>query len=485
MKIKWNWQIINKAFWPLIQNKDRYLILYGGRGSSKSDFAAKRLIYECLTQTHFRCIMIRRVGAKVKDSCYQNIKDLTIEMGIYNLFEFTSSPTPKIVCKHNQNFFIGAGLDDTTKIKSIKDPSAVWWEEDVPEESDFITITTSIRTLKADYIQEIFSINPEVKGDYREHWFYKRFFKDKYEQGVYSFSDKTKMELNGKQIQVPYTVHHSTHIDNPHLPDEFRAVLIDLKKSNPYYYQVYTLGMWGVPKVEGRFYHAFKYDDHVYTGENRYNDELALHISFDFNVRPYMSLSIWQILPNEGGYTARCIEEIAAREPYNNTPGMCTLFKQKYGSHNAGLFIYGDPAGKHEDTRSTERRNDFTIIASELKSMSPQKRLHNAAPVVMTRGNFINEIFRANYEGVKIEIHEKCTNMINDMMFGLVALDGTKYKEKGKNKESGMTEEKYHHFSDGMDYFLTKAFKEQYAKFKRGGVETDYSIPTPLFKFRR
>jgi phage terminase large subunit len=112
--------------------------------------------------------MIRKVQAKVKGSCYQNIKDLIDEMGLRDYFRFASTPTPRIECI-NGNFFVGAGLDDTSSIKSIKDPTCVWWEEDIPDEADFITITTSIRTLKADLLQEIFSINPECEGDYKEN----------------------------------------------------------------------------------------------------------------------------------------------------------------------------------------------------------------------------------------------------------------------------------------------------------------------------
>lgn len=169
-QISWDWDIVNKAFKPLLYNTDRYLILYGGRGGSKSDYAAKRLIANCIFHDHFRCIMMRKVQAKVKESCYRNIKDLIIEMGLRDMFSFAENPIPRIECIENGNFFIGAGLDDTSKIKSVKDPTAVWWEEDIPDEDDFITVTTSIRTERADLLQEIFTINPECEGDYKELW---------------------------------------------------------------------------------------------------------------------------------------------------------------------------------------------------------------------------------------------------------------------------------------------------------------------------
>lgn len=468
-KIEWNWDIINDHFRPLTKNRDRYLICYGGRGSSKSDWAAKQGIYNCLTSPHFRCIMIRKVQAKVKDSCYQNIKDLIIEMGLFHLFTFVSTPVPRITCV-NGNFFVGAGTDNVQGIKSIKDPTAIWWEEDIPDENDFITITTSIRTLKAPYLQEIFSINPECEGDYKEHWFYKHFFAKHYEKGELSFSDKIIAEVEGKEVEMPYTVHHSTHENNPHLPDQYRAMLIDLKRTNPYYYQVYTQGRWGTRIVAGRFYKEFHQGKHTFK-MNRYNPDLALHISFDFNVNPYTSMTIWQVI----GKTLICIDEVAAREPDNSTEGACKLFIEKYPKHEAGLFIYGDPTGKNQDSKYEKSHNHFAIIHKQLKKYHPERRIFSKAPSVTMRGNFINAIFRDEEQGIKIEIAEKCTNLTNDMLFGKMASDGTKHKEKGKDKESGVTVEKYHHMSDTLDYLVCKVCYDEYRDYKRGGESFDYT----------
>ena len=162
-KVKWcEWdKIVNKHFIPLLNNKDRYVIMYGGRGSSKSNFEAKKLIYRCLTENYFRHILIRNTYATIKDSSYQTIKDIIFELGLQELFEFKLQPL-EIHCI-NGNCFLARGCDDTQKIKSVKDPTGAWWEEDIPSEADFITVTTSIRTTKADFLQETFTINPEVE----------------------------------------------------------------------------------------------------------------------------------------------------------------------------------------------------------------------------------------------------------------------------------------------------------------------------------
>ena len=42
-------QMVNKKFESIWYNEDRYLLLYGSRGSSKSNFAAKKKVFQCLT----------------------------------------------------------------------------------------------------------------------------------------------------------------------------------------------------------------------------------------------------------------------------------------------------------------------------------------------------------------------------------------------------------------------------------------------------
>jgi hypothetical protein len=87
-------------------------------------------------------------------------------------------------------------------------------------------------------------------------------------------------------------------------------------------------------------------------------------------------------------------------------------------------------------------------------------------PPVMVRGIFINEIFAGNKD-IKIQINDKCTNFINDLIFQKEASDGG--KEKKKITRNGSTFEEYGHLSDCFDYFLCRCFEQDFAKMKRGG----------------
>jgi len=468
---EWN-TLVNDAFIPFLENRDRYLVLYGGRGSSKSDFAAKKLIYRCITEDYFRCVLVRNTYATIQNSSYDTIKDIIIDLGLAELFTFKLQPL-EIHCI-NGNRFLARGCDDTTKLKSIKDPTCVWYEEDIPSEDDFITITTGVRTNKADYLQEIFTINPEVEGNYQDHWFWKRYFAGRDEKSFNGTAEIMVPVLVGEKyedhpIQLTYTVHHSTYKDNKWIPNEFIAFLIDLKHKNPYYWEVYCNGNWGNRILGGLFYKSYNVGRNTLNWQ--YDPSIALHITFDFNRNPYMSCSVWQIV----GPSAYAIDEIAMKSPENKTDLTCREFTRRYNNHKGGLFVYGDPSGQTETTSDKQGENNFTIIMKELAKFKPIKRVAAAHPSVTMRGNFINSVFLGEIEGVRIYIYEKSVYLKNDLLFTKEASDGTKHKEEAKD-DNGVRTQKYGHFSDGMDYLICEAFSKEYDEYQNGPTLHNWSV---------
>lgn len=459
--VKWpKWgKIINNKFVPLTKCKDRFVILYGSRGSSKSDFVAKKLIKNCLSHKYFKCILYRRHFNTIFESSYENLKQTIIAMGLQELFVFRTSPL-QILCI-NGNKFIARGGDDPRSLKSIKDPTCVWYEEDIPDEDDFATISLTIRSNKAEELQEYFTINPEVEGDFTDNWFWKRFFKDHDEL---SFQTSTIIEVEGRQVVFSATVHHSIYQDNKWLPDSVKAQIEAYKITNPYLYSVYAKGLWTRKQTGGNFYKLF--DRSRNTATTFYEPSLPLHITFDFNVNPYMTCCIWQIK----GKKAMQIDEICLESPNNRTENVCREFKRRYPGHTGGLFIYGDPSGKQEDTRTEKGYNDFVIIRRALDEYKPGMRVAKSAPPVTMRGNFINTIFAAGFEGIELIIGDNCGKSISDYMYLKEAADGTKAKIKEKDSETKVRFEKYGHTSDANDYLICFAFANEFARYQKGGV---------------
>lgn len=472
MQVVWpEWdKLINKAFKHLLYNTDRYIIMYGGRGSSKSAFETDRSIFQCLSHKYFRCVLVRNTYATIKDSQYQSLVDRISQLGLISLFEFKLQPL-EINCV-NGNKFLARGCDDTTKLKSIKDPTKIWYEEDIPSESDFITITTSVRDQKAELLQEVFTINPEVDGDFQENWFWKKFFLGHSEK---SFSSSFVEKIGDREVELKYTIHHSTYHDNRWITEGFIVFLLNLKKQDPYYYTIYCLGEWGNRITGGNFYKAFNRG--LTVAKTEYDPLKPLHVSFDFNKNPYMTCTIWQISNN----LAYNIGEIAAVYPKNTTVGCCNELIKRYPQHINGMFVYGDATGKAESTKTEVGHNDFTIIEHELRQYKPQMRVPAANPSVSMRGQWINSLF-SDVRDVKVFISEASPLLIADLLNLKEASDGGKHKQEEKDKLTGVRSQKYGHFTDSMDYFLCRAFDQDYTKHQRGDKTAFRGVYSPTVR---
>lgn len=463
-------KIANKAFLPLIENEDRFIICYGGRGSSKSFFAATKIIYRMLSEEYFKCILVRNIQSTIKDSSFQMLLDIINALQLNDFFKITHN-TMTITCV-NGNKILSRGMDNPNGIKSISDISCVWYEEDIIDEDAWQTVSTSVRTKKSRYVQEIFTINPTVEdGHYSDNWFYKRFFLNN--QGEKSFRNVTEIKLNDKLIPLAYTVHHSTYKDNRFISDEYVASLLNNTKNDPYLYSAWILGEWGAKENNQAFYKQFSRLKHV-GYEASYDENLPLHISFDFNVVPHCSAVVCQI----EGNTLKIIDEVITKTPNNNTRGICNLILSRYGEHTAGLFIYGDASNQKNDTRGENGVNDYTLLLGYLKEMGPQLRIPSKNPSVIARGRFINDIF-AGEKKYNILINENCINLLNDFQFGREAEDGTKLKEK--TKKDGITFEKYFHLADAFDYVVCELFKKEFTIHNNGGKTFTYTLGRKTF----
>jgi len=456
-------ELINESFIPSWDNTNRYLIEWGGRGSSKSVFAAKKLIVRCLKEKYFRYVLFRNVFDTIRDSQYQTIKDIVEEWGLHQLFHFTKSPL-EITCI-NGNKFLARGGDKTSKIKSLKDPTGVWYEEDIPDEEDFYNISGSIRTTKTDYLQEIFTINPEVEGHYEDNWFWQRFFAAR--SGELSFTDTTEVDIEGEIIKLKYTTHHSTYHDNRFLPSEYKALLEQYKYTNEYKYIVHTLGQWGTKEIKDKFFKNFSISKH--TDKIDIDLDAPLHISFDENTRPYPALTIWQI---DNGLEFYQVHEICLRTPRNKLPEVCKEFVnwcRSIGWSNV-VFLYGDASSDKEDAKLEKGVNYWTMMRDRIGKYFPVRiRKPSKNPPVALSAEFINQIYQSNIFGISIMISDTCRESINDYQFAEEAQDGTMKKKKVDGVEL------IGHCSDTKRYIICEVFKEQFNEYRRGEFKPEDS----------
>jgi phage terminase large subunit len=399
MEIEFKKSLFSDVHYPIIANKDRYLILWGGRDSTKSYSAAQKLIIECLRMPYFRCIMVKKTYESIKDAQWQTIKDIIYHWKLEDLFTFSKSPL-EINCV-NGNKFLARGCDKPEKLKSIKDPSHVWYEEgNQLSYEDFITITTTVRSTEAEYLQEIFSFNPEHLGELKDFWIYKQWFENKDQK---SFKGDIEIELEDEKASFPYTVIHSTYKDNEYCTPQRKAILEGLKLTNPYYYSVFTLGEWGVKEVESPYITAFEEDKHV--------NDVAVFVpkkqfimSFDFNVD-----NTTVLFCHIGNDYMHFFDEMTA----NNLPDLLKKIKIKYGKYLSNCLITGDRSGQNRTHMISDNMNSYRLIKNTLKMQNRQLKVITNPPHKENR--LTCNIILANHPNVYF--HSKLKNTIFDLKY--------------------------------------------------------------------
>ena len=210
----------NRAFFELFFDESRYLVLCGGGGSGKSIFAGRKVLERVTSETGHRWLVCRKVAKTLRDSCFAQLRGQIAEH--YPSAGAKVNISDMRIVFPNGSEILFAGLDDVEKLKSIYDITGIWVEEASEiTEADFNQLDIRLRTDFPQYLQMILSFNPISIT----HWLKRRFF----------------------DTQDPRaTTHRSTYKDNRFLTAEAVRTLEAFRDTDPYYYQVYCLGEWGV-----------------------------------------------------------------------------------------------------------------------------------------------------------------------------------------------------------------------------------------------
>jgi len=355
--------------------------LWGGRDSGKSHYIAQRLIRKCLKSKYFRCIMVKKTGNSIEASQWQTVKDIVEEWGLSDFFHFKKAPL-SIECV-NGNKFLARGCDDAANLKSIKDPTDVWYEElNQLTQTDFITVASTLRSNKSD-VEQWGSFNPEAAGDFEDFWIYKTFFSN-YSGDIYqNFTSTWSIELPDKTFyDFQYTSTHTTYQDNPHCKPARKAFLEQLAFIDPYYYKVFTLGKWGNMQVGDPFCLTFSREKHV--GPTVLNRNYEVKISFDFNVNPITC----QVFQDYGGFQYG-IESIKLES--SDIYKLCDYINLTY---QGCLFIVtGDATGQNTSALVQDGINYYTVIKSKLNLSIGQIKVPTINPKVKENRVLVNAIF--------------------------------------------------------------------------------------------
>ena len=211
----------NVCFMPLYADTHRFLVLKGGGGSGKSIFAGRKIIERAVAERQHRFLVCRKVAKTLRESCFRQLVG-QLSTAYPDLPVNINQTDMSIFFPHNNSRILFSGLDDVEKLKSIYGITGIWIEEASElAESDLHQLNIRLRDDTIYYKQIILTFNPISIT----HWLKARFF------------DKPD-----KDVKISET----TYKDNRFLPDDAKAVLESFKDRDPYYYDVYCLGNWGV-----------------------------------------------------------------------------------------------------------------------------------------------------------------------------------------------------------------------------------------------
>lgn len=214
----------NDTFMPLFFDQHRFLVLKGGGGSGKSVFAARKVVERAVSEPGHRFLVARKVGNTLRHSCFEDIC-ATISRFYPDSGATIYTGEMRIIFPNGSDI-IFKGLDNAEKLKSIHEVTDVWIEEATElTESDFNQLDIRMRGATRWYQQMIITFNPISIL----HWIKKRFF-----------------DCDEPELRADIRTHESTYLDNRFLPERNKKVLEKFRFTDPYFYQVYCLGEWGV-----------------------------------------------------------------------------------------------------------------------------------------------------------------------------------------------------------------------------------------------
>lgn len=174
---------------------------------------------------------------------------------------------------------------------------------------------------------------------------------------------------------------------------------------DPKFYQQEALGEYINSRAD-RVYHCFNRAVHVTTQE--YDPQKTLLWALDFNVAPMSSVVLQRY-----GERLVVIDEIVMDRA--TTEEACMEFENRYRLHYGQLEIYGDASGK---SMRTTGGTDYNVVQQSLYRAGLRHIRINvpaANPAVLSRVQKVNALLTNALGEVRLEIHQRCKELIKDL----------------------------------------------------------------------
>ena len=362
----------------------RDIALYqGGYGSGKTFCGSLLGILLCLKYPGVTGLVGAQTYTLLRDTTLKQYFEHLDNMGFVAGYHYEYIKSEEILKFQNGSEILFRHLQEPNKLKSLN-LAFVELEEmsDTPESTFKMLLSRLRQTIKPEWRKAGFKYrlfghtNPESsKG-----WIYKYFVEQRPE--------------NYRLIQAPTT-------QNKFLEPDYVESLKEAYDEE--YYRINVLGEFG-DYTSGLVVKNFSSDN---IKELHYQPDMALHLTWDFNVDP-MSCICAHIACGKVFYFDEFILE------NSTTQNTIDAIIKKYPAHKGDIIINGDASGDNRSTQS--ERSNYVIIRNALQRHYPDKKikfhLRPFNPPIKNRIAAFNAMI-CNHNGErKILIDKRCEKLL-------------------------------------------------------------------------
>ena len=394
----------------MMDNQNRYQHYFGGSSSGKSYSLAQRTVLDVLKGRNY--LICRNVATTIRRSVFNEVVKAIHSFQLGPYFQINKSELV-ITCLFNQAQILFTGLDDPEKVKSITPAKGVltdiWVEEATECQLNAIKqLEKRIRGRSQFKKRMTFSYNPVLKTS----WLYTEYF-----VGLWQ-DDKQFVE--GNDISILKT----TYKDNLFLAkDDIEGME---NETDPYYYEVYTLGNWGV--LGAVIFKNWKVEEF---DKNKFS-QYRHGVDWGFSDDPF-------------AYVRASVDDLKKKKLY-----ICDDIQSVGLSNDESAELIKDVV----------KRDLVTADSAEPKSVDQFRRLKiNAKGAKKGPGSI--EFGIKYLQGLEIIVHPSCQNIINE-------LSTYKFKEDKSGNVLPIPVDKNNHGLDALRYALENDMTERKVTTRRG-----------------
>lgn len=390
-------------FIPILESKHRYVVCFGGRGSSKTHHIMLKLLLATFRSKHVSIYYCRKNFETIRSNTYKDFISLIKLAGLDDSFTYSTAHNSSMVITNNitGNSLYPYGLVEAEKTKGISQATHIFVDEITENNKESIDMIDSVlRTPQAEYLQFICAFNPVDEDNFIRSYFF----------------DTDNPYLPRADYGDDLLIHHSTLEHNEYIDKEaYKLSLIRKYGHNQNLLDVNLYGRWGRAEVDAPFANRFDKVKHVHALS--YNKK-SYRISFDFNLKP-MTCLIATDNPNK----LEIVKEfrlMGAGGGGSDIYEMCKEIRE-WLPKSAYIEVTGDATGKNGSAVTRGNINYYDIIVKELYLSYSQIKTPTFNIGHVNSRALVNTLLIEN----KVSIDENCKWLIQDLIYSQVLPDGS------------------------------------------------------------